>query len=242
MRLEQTIQRSKKSPGGIIGQTRKEAYISEWELVYHETLAISNCFASLTKSKGGINELHHELTGNADNTCNEAVSKVFEFISTRRNPYSCSATTQLHNFTSGQVVPLETSSRLTSFFIHGREEYLKFRTERFTSKTKLLNDTITKVNLPKMNAPKHKAKSSSQNVRDVTKYLGQAQREIDVARSRGISMNDILRYDHTMTSPLFDEDGLTSKPNKYALVKELEKNLENRIIHLQKKVFMRLQL
>ena len=41
MRLEQTIQRSKKSPGGIIGQTRKEAYISEWELVYHETLAIS---------------------------------------------------------------------------------------------------------------------------------------------------------------------------------------------------------
>ena len=41
MRLEQTIQRSKISPGGIIGQTQKEAYISEWELVYQETLAIS---------------------------------------------------------------------------------------------------------------------------------------------------------------------------------------------------------
>ena len=40
MRLEQTIQRSKKSPGGIIGQTRKEGYISGWEVVYHETLAI----------------------------------------------------------------------------------------------------------------------------------------------------------------------------------------------------------
>ena len=183
-----------------------------------------NCFASLTKSKGGINELHHELTGNADNIYNEAVSKVFEFISTRGNPYSCSATTQLHNFTSGQVVPLETF-RLASFLIHSKEEYLKFRTERFTSKTKLLSDTITKVNLPKMNEPKHQAKSSSQNVNDVTKYLGQAQRDIDVARSRGISMNDILRYDHTMTSPLFDEDGLTSKPNKYELVKELETKL-----------------
>ena len=32
-------------------------------------------------------------------------------------------------------------------------------------------------------------------------------------------MNDILRYDHTMTTPFFDEDGLTSKPNKYELVK-----------------------
>ena len=29
-----------------------------------------------------------------------------------------------------------------------------------------------------------------------------------------------------MTSPLFDEDGLISKPNKYELVKELEKNLD----------------
>ena len=33
-----------------------------------------------------------------------------------------------------------------------------------------------------MNAPKHKAKSSSQNGRDVMKYLGVAQHEIDVAR------------------------------------------------------------
>ena len=41
MPLEQTIQRSKKSPGGIIGQTRKLSYISEWELVYHAILATS---------------------------------------------------------------------------------------------------------------------------------------------------------------------------------------------------------
>ena len=36
MRLEQTIQRSKKGVGGIIGQTKQEGFITEWELDYHE--------------------------------------------------------------------------------------------------------------------------------------------------------------------------------------------------------------
>ena len=49
MKLEQTIQRSKKCAGGIIDQTRQIAFISEWELVYHEILAISNCFSEITK-------------------------------------------------------------------------------------------------------------------------------------------------------------------------------------------------
>ena len=42
MRLEQTIQRSKKSLRGIVGQTKQENYIIEWELVCHEALPISN--------------------------------------------------------------------------------------------------------------------------------------------------------------------------------------------------------
>lgn len=42
MKLEQTIQRSQKSSKGIIGQTRQQMYVTEWELIYHEVLAISN--------------------------------------------------------------------------------------------------------------------------------------------------------------------------------------------------------
>ena len=49
MKLEQTIQKSKKSPGSIVGQTKKKAYLTEWELIYHEALAISNCFTELTQ-------------------------------------------------------------------------------------------------------------------------------------------------------------------------------------------------
>ena len=36
MRLEQSIQHSKKGPGGTIGQTKHQTYVTEWELAHHE--------------------------------------------------------------------------------------------------------------------------------------------------------------------------------------------------------------
>ena len=54
-----------------------------------------------------------------------------------------------------------------------------------------------------------------------------AQKHYDIARSRGIPIKDILHFDITMQSCLFTDDDLTEKPNKYEIVKELEKNLDS---------------
>ena len=32
--LEQSIQRSKKSPGGVIGKTQEAKFVAEWETIY----------------------------------------------------------------------------------------------------------------------------------------------------------------------------------------------------------------
>ena len=50
MKLEQTIQRSQKSAGGIIGQTRQSEYVTKWEIVYHEILSISNAFREISNT------------------------------------------------------------------------------------------------------------------------------------------------------------------------------------------------
>ena len=42
MKLEQTINRSSKSSRGIIGNTKALDYVTEWQLIYHEILDISN--------------------------------------------------------------------------------------------------------------------------------------------------------------------------------------------------------
>ena len=53
MKLEQTIQRSKKSVKGIIGQIRQVAYVSQWEIVNHKILAIRNSCRQLINAEVG---------------------------------------------------------------------------------------------------------------------------------------------------------------------------------------------
>ena len=67
MKLEQTIQRSQKSMGGIISQTNQQNHVTEWEIVYHEILSISTVFKEITNKNCELsNEYtqHHELEGN----------------------------------------------------------------------------------------------------------------------------------------------------------------------------------
>ena len=64
MKLEQSIQRSKKDPGATIGQTKHQAYVTEWELAYHEVLAISKSYGEISKSvllNADGNPSHKEL-------------------------------------------------------------------------------------------------------------------------------------------------------------------------------------
>ena len=65
MKLEQTIQRSKKSQSGIIGQTWQNNYVTKWEMIYHEIMNISNSFQGITSSKlsFGENDQYHKLGG-----------------------------------------------------------------------------------------------------------------------------------------------------------------------------------
>ena len=95
MKLEQTIQRSQKSMGGIISQTNQQNYVTEWEIVYHEILSISNVFKEITNKNCELsNEFtqHHELEGNLSKEIELAVQKLVAFITRRGNPYSTSNT------------------------------------------------------------------------------------------------------------------------------------------------------
>ena len=82
MKLKQTIQRSKKSQPGIIGQTRQSNYMTEWELVFHEILNISNLFHGITSSRLSFREtdLHHELCGSTSTLLNESTRKITTFL------------------------------------------------------------------------------------------------------------------------------------------------------------------
>ena len=195
--------------------------------MYHEVLSISNCYNHLTSKEFSFREtdLHHELGGNVSYTLTSARYKVVSFIEERGNPFETSAVSKLHHFTTGQCVPDEASKRLLTFFEHGENGYAEFRKERFVEKDKKLSDTIKKVNFPLFD-PKSKQKNLTQTTTSklVIKEISQAQRSVDIARSRLITMTELLDFDLTAQNPLFDGD-FTTKPAKHLLIAELEKNL-----------------
>ena len=49
-KLEQSIQRCKMDEDGIIGQTKQNTFVREWELAYHEVLDISKSYSNITRS------------------------------------------------------------------------------------------------------------------------------------------------------------------------------------------------
>ena len=194
-------------------------------------MAISNSFLEITKL-GAINDsdlnLHHELSGGYSELFSKSVQKVATFINKKGNPFKKKSSVSLFNFCTGQTVLPEVSKKLLDYFIHGNEKFKKFRQEQFIEKSKLLSETIKKINLPKFTEASctQKQVSNESVVKSTKKDIGQSQRKIDIAKAKGYDAKEILTYVHLTENMLFDGQS-TSKPDKAmaALVTELEKTL-----------------
>ena len=90
--------------GGIISQTNQQNYVTEWEIVYHEILSISNLFKEITNKNCELsNEFTqlHELEGKLSKETELAVQKLVAFITYWGNPYSTSNTvTELYDLST----------------------------------------------------------------------------------------------------------------------------------------------
>ena len=150
MKLEQTIQRSQKSTGGIIGQTRQSEYVTKWEIGYHKILSISNAFREITKTNLRSREIkiHHELDKHFCSIFNSQVKTVAEFILKKGNLYKMLAP-NLYNFVSGTTISSTAAKKVLNCYLHGKEQYEIFRPERFLDQSKNLSDTIHKIAFPK---------------------------------------------------------------------------------------------
>ena len=129
---------------------------------------------------------------------------------------------KLYHFTSGQLIDPEISAKILEFFDYGWIEYLIFREERYLQKSKKLKETIKRFKVPPF-IPKNtteKKDTSRVSAKKATKKIGESQKKIDIARSRGYSTREILQYDH-VEYLCFDEGNLT-KHKKHELLVPLE--------------------
>ena len=123
--MEQTIQRSAKSTAGIIGKTKCQHYVSEWALISHEILAISNRFRSITRADRGGNietTVHDQLQRSKIKQVNDSVVKMKSFIEVRSNPYVLKDL-KLKNFVTEQLAAEDVAKSRTMFLDDSRTAF-----------------------------------------------------------------------------------------------------------------------
>ena len=228
MCLEQTINRSQKSTAGIIGNTRKKQFVAQWEIIYHEMLAVSN----LHKYLSGLNLTHDEFSFNHEfnsaytNTTERKIEDMIHYVQSHENPIHISSSTnpKLHHILTQEILTEDISLNLLNVRQKGEELYEQFRKERYIEKSKRLSHPITRTNLKTFKdlevRRKPEEKKKQQRIDSI-----QAQKFVDLARVRGYDLRRLFQFDLTASSYLFDENNLMTDSHKSTLCTELEKNL-----------------
>lgn len=139
MKLEQTLQRSQKSTGGIVGDTRQICCATKWEMIYHEVTVISVLF---------WDDLHHELYELYGAVFNEDVCKVKKYSGALGNLSAVIRLVKLHNFITFATVFDAAEMRPLGFKDTILAWYFEFRTTVYTDGTERLSDKIKRANLP----------------------------------------------------------------------------------------------
>ena len=225
MCLEQTINRSQKSSAGIIGSSKRKHFVAQWEMIYHEMLAVSNLHREVSGSKPGGQELSHEFTTADTDADEKKVQAMTSFIEGNENPFRVLPTgeAKLHNILTQEIMTEEIRSQILSVKEIGAKKYSEFRRERFVMKSKRLSDTIHRTNLKTFNSIR--TDKSQTPKKTAKKKYAYAQKVLDIARVRNCDMKEIFAYDLQPSSSLLDEEGLMTKPQKSLLCHELEKSI-----------------
>ena len=124
MKLEQTINRSEKGPGGhvIVGSSGDASIVAEFELLFHKITGITNLFTNSLTNQGIMKHLeatnvHHELGGRKSIIFDINVARLFDFLQSRHNLFSiASLNVPLHNSVPQQMVATEVTCRLLKAF------------------------------------------------------------------------------------------------------------------------------
>ena len=221
------INQSQKSASGIIGNTRKKKFMAMWEIYYHEMLAISNLFRELCGISSNVSE-EHIISEAEIATGEKKVQAIIATIERNENPFQfVPGQVKLHNILTQEVMPDDIRSQLLSVIEIGTKAYETLRKERFVEKSVRFSSTIHRTNLKTFlgihkDEKENKGKSSGKKKEDT-----QMRCSTEIARARGRTMQELFQNDVSSTSYLFVEDLMMTKPQKSALVQDLETILTN---------------
>lgn len=224
-KLEQTINLSSKCSDGVIGHAKQKQYVAQWDLIYHEMMAVKNLHRQYSDVIDRTHETysHHESSQATTKRKEGHIQEMMRFIEEKGSPLSLDASKTLQNFVTKEVMSDDIKTDMLNAFSKGKEKYLNFRKERFVTKTERISSTIHRTNLKTMKTLRKKPQKTTKTT---VKEMNIAERNIEIARERGLTTDDLLKYDVVPSPVLFDDAGMMTKPAKSKLLMELETHLK----------------
>jgi hypothetical protein len=220
-KLEQSINLSSKCSDGVIGHAKQKQYVAQWDLIYHEMMAVKDLHCEYA---GMVDDTHescnHHQSSQATTTRHEYhIQAMIKFIEKQGSPMSQNASPTLQNLVTKEIMATEIRKDMLNIFAKGEEKYQKFRQERFVQKTTRLSACIHRANLKTMKTNRN---NPQMTVKNAVKEINIAEKTIEIARDRGLTTEDLLRYDVAPSPILFNDNGLMTKTVKSHLLQELE--------------------
>ena len=129
----------------MIRETKRKDFVSMWNLIYHERLAVNNLGRMLNGSDlndEDDNRVNHKFTKAEIDRQERNISNMIKFMMTIQNPAYVSVNTEsrLYNIITQEIVPDEISTDLLNVFEMGDLLYADFRQKRYIDKNVPLSD------------------------------------------------------------------------------------------------------
>ena len=154
LKLEKSKNRYTSGPGSpaTVGKSGDDAAPTEFALLFHEILAITNLLQSLTSPKlldHNETNIRHDVMRTIGLVFDQNVKKLLDFVNARVNPFRMpEARIPLYNIVSNQKVCLDVEQRLLNCFKNGEQVHQQICKEMFVDRTRKLTDTLHRRMLP----------------------------------------------------------------------------------------------
>ena len=224
--IEQTLNRSTKTKGGIVGFSLKKSAVQQWMLTAHSRAAFIDSCRRMTDSYQGRSQYHKENGSSRIKRDEDDVTKITEVIEGWRNPFE--ASDELVVLSSGCVADENVKQDLLTAKEKGRLAFQTFVNERLVTNAKGFFDTFTKLKLGSFRDAQKKTsvKAGTKNI-IIKADRNLFARLLVIGQSRKVGRRELLTFElGPLPWSLASLDGMLAKTNKATLSKLLENEVE----------------
>ena len=120
----------------MTGHAKQKQYITQWDLIYHEMMAVNNYY----REYAGVHEntsaaYHHHESSKSFTSKNESdVQLLTKYIEQKGSPFSKSCPNNLQNFVTKELMTDNIRTSLLNSTEIGKDKYMDFRQKRISEK------------------------------------------------------------------------------------------------------------